>query len=530
VSPEFIAEFGVCYGIRLEGHQYFPWHHGDDGLEFYDQASEGKQEDHMKNGFTRDNILPYLFLIILLSALSLYFVQPVSASGINRYVATSGTDDGDCTTPATPCKSVSYTIAQASSGDNIRIAAGTYHENLTPTKDLNLYGAGMDSTILHGSNIGIVILINGAYNISISDLTITRGNSAADGGGIAKYVGGSLTLTRVKITDNNAAGDGGGLFTYSNFTMTDCVVSANSASTYGGGIFIDGSASVTVNLINVTVSGNTSADKDGGIHCQNKGTTNMTNVTISGNTAHTTGAMDITGGGIVNMYNCTVANNSFTAGGSTSGIIIYGSTLNVRNTIISGPTPDSNCSLGTGGSIVSLGNNLETGTSCGFTGSGDLQGSNPALSALADNGGPTQTHALINNFPLIVSAAINAGTNTGCPAFDQRGMPRPQGVNCDIGSFEYSSCANKPTHIDGTSNYDYLIGEAYTTASGGQTIKMQTYQFSDALNLNQNKSVTLEGGYDCNYTANTGSYSTVYGYLTIGGSAGAVTIENILVK
>jgi hypothetical protein len=486
----------------------------------------------MKIGFAKGSIPAYLFLVILLSALFMYFTQPVSAAGVNRYVATSGTDDGDCTTAAAPCKSISYTIAQANSGDNIRIAAGTYHENLSLTKDLNFYGDGMDTTTLHGSNFDIVVLINGAYNISIRDLTITRGYSSGDGGGIAKYVGGSLSLARVKITDNTAAVDGGGLFSYSNLTMTDCVVSDNNASSYGGGMFIDGSASVTANLTNVTVSGNTSADKDGGIHCQNEGITNMTNVTISGNAAHMNGAMDITGGGIVNMYNCTVAGNSFTAGGSTSGIIIYGSTLNVRNTIISGPEsePDSNCYKGSGGSIISLGNNLETGTSCGFKGSGDLQGVNAGLGELLYNGGYTQTHALLNNFPLIVSPAINAGTNTGCPVFDQRGMPRPQGANCDIGAFEYSSCANRPTHIDGTSFYYYEIRSAYIVATGGQTIKMQTFKFSDALNFNENKAVTLKGGYDCDYTDNAGSYSTVYGYLNIGGSSGTITIENILVN
>jgi len=53
------------------------------------------------------------------------------------------------------------------------------------------------------------------------------------------------------------------------------------------------------------------------------------------------------------------------------------------------------------------------------------------LGPLAANGGPTPTHAL-----LLGSPAFGAGTNTGCPATDQRGIVRPQGILCDIGAFE----------------------------------------------------------------------------------------------
>ncbi len=55
----------------------------------------------------------------------------------------------------------------------------------------------------------------------------------------------------------------------------------------------------------------------------------------------------------------------------------------------------------------------------------------PKLGALANNGGPTQTMALGAG-----SAAIDAAPVAGCPATDQRGVPRPQGAACDIGAFE----------------------------------------------------------------------------------------------
>ena len=55
----------------------------------------------------------------------------------------------------------------------------------------------------------------------------------------------------------------------------------------------------------------------------------------------------------------------------------------------------------------------------------------PLLGLLNQNGGPTTTHALLAGSP-----AIDAGTAENCPATDQRGVPRPQGEACDMGSFE----------------------------------------------------------------------------------------------
>jgi len=71
--------------------------------------------------------------------------------------------------------------------------------------------------------------------------------------------------------------------------------------------------------------------------------------------------------------------------------------------------------------------------SCSTSLSGD-----PALDSLANNGGPTQTFALISG-----SSAIDAGDNTTCTnspvsSLDQRGVTRPVGAQCDIGAFEGS--------------------------------------------------------------------------------------------
>jgi hypothetical protein len=68
----------------------------------------------------------------------------------------------------------------------------------------------------------------------------------------------------------------------------------------------------------------------------------------------------------------------------------------------------------------------------------DLLDVDPKLGPLQDNGGPTQTHALLEGSP-----AIDAGDNTDAPEFDQRGegFPRIDPVTgiIDIGAFEFQS-------------------------------------------------------------------------------------------
>jgi hypothetical protein len=95
--------------------------------------------------------------------------------------------------------------------------------------------------------------------------------------------------------------------------------------------------------------------------------------------------------------------------------------------------------------ITSEGHNLEDTDTCGLTGPGDLRNTDPKLGPLADNGGLTQTQALLPGSP-----AIDAGS-TDCPppATDQRGVSRPQGPACDIGAFELESSPADTSRIWG---------------------------------------------------------------------------------
>jgi hypothetical protein len=120
--------------------------------------------------------------------------------------------------------------------------------------------------------------------------------------------------------------------------------------------------------------------------------------------------------------------------GIVGWLYFYGSNgvVNLTNTIIANNQSNAgspNCS----GPITSLGHNLISSTSgCTITATaGDKFNVAANIGSLANNGGFTQTHALLAGSP-----AINAGSNSACPAEDQRGVIHQQAGICDIGAYE----------------------------------------------------------------------------------------------
>ena len=109
--------------------------------------------------------------------------------------------------------------------------------------------------------------------------------------------------------------------------------------------------------------------------------------------------------------------------------------MTLRNSIVSGntaATPSGDCA----GSITSLGHNLASDASCAFAGAGDLNSTDPSLGPLQNNGGETETHALLAGSPAIDAVPLAFCT---LPT-DQRGVARPQGTGCDMGAFEVEVC------------------------------------------------------------------------------------------
>lgn len=283
---------------------------------------------------------------------------------------------------------------------------------------------------LSGSGGGL--LLHG--NAVLRDVHFNR-NMAFPGGGI--YSDGDLTVDGGTFSENYG-NFGGGVAIFGGRAILDSVTLDSDAATYGGGIF-NQSGDVTVTNSSI-VNGQSqygAGIANAGISSDTPGLMTVRNCTLSGNHASNTG------GGILNysngnltLGNTTIANGS----GPTGGGLVNQGTLTIRNTI-SDNVSGADC-INSGTITANVNNFMGDGT-CSSLYSGD-----PTLGPLADNGGPTLTHALLTGSP-----AIDSGDDGSCPGTDQRGMARPAGNNCDIGAFEFGADLpiNPPPVADGNS-------------------------------------------------------------------------------
>ncbi|MEO6688960.1 MAG: choice-of-anchor Q domain-containing protein [Dokdonella sp.] len=295
-----------------------------------------------------------------------------------------------------------------------------------------------------GSYKGGGVLVNGtltAIGSAIVDNEIYSSLGYAFGGGAS--VTGDAVLASSTISGNhisNASGgltQGGGISITGKLTMMYSTISNNSVSGLSpgqgraAGARVLGGAAIT----NSTISGNTADGGIGGleIHGSAASPTTIVNSTISSNVAGAVGG--IYASGPTTIANSTIAFNTETAFANGAGLRVTNSFANIQSSIVAG-----NTSFGTT-------QNIGLGISGGVSGANDLIGASPSVSlpagtiggnpkllALANNGGPTKTHALGPGSP-----AINAGNNSTTPlSTDQRGpgFVRVVGAAPDIGAFE----------------------------------------------------------------------------------------------
>jgi beta-glucanase (GH16 family) len=326
------------------------------------------------------------------------------------------------------------------------LAGGTITNGsaLTLAKNVTVDGADAPGLTISGGGSVRVFEVSAGATATLRNLTLANGYGFQLAGGVLNN--GNLTLDHVIVTGNTMttnAGDfwqgGGGIYNGggASLTLVDSTVSANRAGWSGGGIY--SFFNTTTTLLRSTISGNTANDVGGGI--RSLGNMTITNSTLSGNTStgwHG-GAIFQTDGNI-NITNSTIANN-IAPGFAPSALFIgqfggsFVPTLTLTNTIITGNQSYAceRFASGTAANVVSGGNNLVQDGSCSPVAS-DLIVGNARLGPLADNGGPTWTHALLAGSP-----ALDAANDAACPATDQRGVTRPQGPRCDIGSVEQST-------------------------------------------------------------------------------------------
>jgi CSLREA domain-containing protein len=338
--------------------------------------------------------------------------------------------------------------------DTITVPAGTYtltrngtdedanlNGDLDITEDLIIAGGGARATVVDGNRTVTLEQVFATpppgIAVTIQDVTIRNGA----GGILNPQMTTTVNLRRVTVSGNQG-GAGGAVNNFGILNIDDATLSGNVApgGASGGALRVSGPTTLT----NVTISGNSATDFGGAIYADDSLT--MNNVTISDN----------------------VADSDADGSGNGGGVYVAAGTTSLRNSILgnnqdksTGSDPNHpDCS----GTVVSEGYNLIGDTAgCTVSGNltGNLTGTDPQLFQLADNGGPTDTHALKQASPAIDAgnpAAPGSGGDA-CAGTDQRGLPRA-GSRCDIGAYELVQCLGVDVTVIGTDGPDALTGTA----------------------------------------------------------------------
>ena len=312
--------------------------------------------------------------------------------------------------------------------------------------------------------------------------SVISANTAYSGGGIANCRFCSATLTDSVVADNRAR-FGGGISNavFGELELTGTTVANNRAQRRGAGISNVGTATVRRSTIvgnslygvedpdctSISSSCSSAGISNGTGYYGLGGILTLSNSTVSNNEGRTRGGGIGSNGGAVTIVSSTVTRNSLTSDSALGGgVFVRSGTLALRRSIVSGNRASSGREVSVAPDAVVASNNFnlfghdgDAGV-VGFTpGSTDIvpnKSIGGILLPLADNGGPTRTHALAINSP-----ALDASPDDDtCPNIDQRENPRPQGTACDIGSFEGSAvmCNGRVTTMVGTGAPDELTG------------------------------------------------------------------------
>jgi hypothetical protein len=343
---------------------------------------------------------------LLIAAAALSGVIPLHAQ---TFTVTSLADDGPGTLRA------QLVASDQVLGATINFAVSGTINLVTPLairfgrrNGLKIDGGGQ-ITINGGGNVRVFDVPN-PLEMSISNLTIANGKADL-GGGLRNN--GFLTLKNVTFRNNTATIGGGAIVLFDGtVTVDSCTFDGNTTDLTGAGGFGRGGA------ILVLVASD--------LH--------IVNSTLTNNRSFQGGAILSDTGHDVIVVNATIAGNSAQIGGGIAlGSSSFASTFRLKNTIVSNNS-GGNCATALanptwndqGGNVVYPDN-----TCPGLV-------ADPKLGPLANNGGPTQTMALLAGSAAIDRAANCLGLNAQPLTTDQRGFPRPQGSACDSGAYEKS--------------------------------------------------------------------------------------------
>jgi len=386
-------------------------------------------------------------------------------------------------------------FAAALSGGTITLSG-----EISVTDDLTIagddeHGADADMTV-SGSGTARLFSI-GAATVTLEGLALTGGAAGAgNGGAVYAAAGASVTITGCTLEANSATYGGavyvdGGAVVIDSSAMSGntayaggavrnsggvlailgCTLSGNSSTTMGGALYNDGGA---LAVYQSTLSGNDASDSGGAIFAGLTSSATIASSTLSGNSAELGGAIRSNGGtmtissstisgnssarwggaiysrGVLEIIGSTIASNladsDGNGSGSGGGIFASSGTVTLTSTIVAGnvkgaASDPSELSSASGtfdaASSFNLIGDADSADGLDDGVNGNIVGADPLLGSLGDNGGSTQTHALLPGSP-----ALHAGDAAGATT-DQRGYARTGGAGPDIGAVE----AHAPTIV-----------------------------------------------------------------------------------
>jgi hypothetical protein len=350
-------------------------------------------------------------------------------------------------------------------------------------------GNGGSGAALYSANYAVILNCTFSGNIGQGGDSASGGTDS-NGDGVSGASGGSSV--------------GGGVCNLNTGFLTNCTFSGNQVT---GGNGADGGTG-TGTLSHGGNGGNGGNGFGGGLY--SAGTIAVVNCTFSG-CGGVGGANGVSGSG-------RFSGNSGAMGLGLGGDIAQGSgAFLLQNSILTASAAGGNAYASSAGGITDGGYNLSSDASLSLSGT-SLKNTDPQLSAtLANNGGPTLTLAFLTN----TSPAVDKIPPSAGPATDQRGIPRPQGTNSDIGAYELVTL---PAILAQPQSQTVAQGgsAAFTVGAFGSSLAYQ-WRFNGS-NISgatlsaytvSGAQATNAGNYDVTVTNNSGSVTSLSALLTV---------------
>ncbi|HEX9645725.1 MAG TPA: right-handed parallel beta-helix repeat-containing protein [Acidimicrobiia bacterium] len=293
--------------------------------------------------------------------------------------------------------------------------------------DLSVSGGAVEGNVADNNGGGISHRGAGGFSLGVFGTAITGNDASGVGGGIFTWSSASFTVVAADVSGNTSIAQGAGIGALDTAGIVALsTIDGNQASAVGGGIYYDDGVLPGDPLIifETTISNNT-APAGGGVFADIRPPAGVEVIssTVSGNT----------GSGIQTSLTTPITLDSTTVvdNGPSNVVTAVGGLLTTTQSVIALADGGSDCLVSL---ATSHGYNFSGDGTCGLgLGAGDVSfGGDPVLGALADNGGPTETHEPQSGSPLL---SMVPSASCSQPE-DQRGETRPGGTGCEPGSVE----------------------------------------------------------------------------------------------